>query len=177
MAERCHQYRSYQQKQIYLDQADRLSIILSEMTRHKDDAKAYQDKICALRKRLTKLQDEPPPETPKRNLEAPLFSAALKDRFIQGTSTDIATESEDEVQSSHKNHVQKFTVASVHEVRFNDNENVQVTSMEVTMNDEGASTSRESLLQDQKNESVSRVIPEVISIADNQKESSLTEAV
>ncbi|KAK2575538.1 hypothetical protein KPH14_011258 [Odynerus spinipes] len=88
MGERCHQYHALRQKTIYLDQAERLSILLSEYPRSKEDGKAYLDKIKCLRLR----QDVPKvdnvqPQTSKRTTgEEPLFAVRLKNRYAEDES-------------------------------------------------------------------------------------------
>ncbi|XP_020285540.1 uncharacterized protein LOC109855550 [Pseudomyrmex gracilis] len=106
MADYCHRYRAYSQKMVYLDQADRLSIILSEQNdRYIDDAKAYRDKIKALRKRekatnsTVRLQNELP-KTPKRNILGPIFAGNLKDRFTPHVAEVHVKPSKDEQSHS-----------------------------------------------------------------------------
>ena len=92
IAERCTQYRANQQKAVYLDQADRLSILLFEHQRYKDDARAYRDKIKVLRKKnATTRSPDDPPETPKRNQEAAIFVSSLKNRFARESPEQVPT--------------------------------------------------------------------------------------
>lgn len=95
IAERCNQYGADQQKTIYLDHADRLSIILFEYKRYKNDARAYRDKIKLLRRKSVSSwsKEDQPPETPKRNPETAIFVAPLRDRFAQETHDDASISS------------------------------------------------------------------------------------
>ncbi|XP_043499704.1 uncharacterized protein LOC122522578 [Polistes fuscatus] len=82
IGERFHQYRATQQKAVYLDQAERLSVILHEYPRYKKDAEAYRDKIRALRRRQDYSTTEDVPQTkPVRNTGEPIFTMPLKNRF------------------------------------------------------------------------------------------------
>lgn len=57
-------------------------MILSKYDSYKDDAKAYLDRLHALKRRVasTKPQSDPP-ETPIRNSDRSIFSASLNNRF------------------------------------------------------------------------------------------------
>ncbi|XP_011629957.1 uncharacterized protein LOC105422316 [Pogonomyrmex barbatus] len=172
MAECCHRYRAYQQKEVYLDQADRLSIILSEMTRYKDDAKAYRKMIYAVRmkpkmKSTTRSQNEPP-ETPKRNLE-PLFSGTLKDRFTRQFAEIMKRSKDEQPQSNHDHTVtNKVTTTAILEVQFTNDENVQASSANaITCEDEDFYISRKPISKDQSDNSASDTIQKVVSLADN----------
>lgn len=165
MAECCHRYRSYQQKVVYLDQADRLSIILSDLTRYKDDAKAYRDKIHALRKRAatnsTRLPNEPP-ETPKRNIE-PIFVGNLKDRFRL---------KDEQPQSSHE-YKEEYTDKITYEVRFKDEKNVEknIKTANATTSEGDSYTSRKPVSKNQSDdESTSDTIQRVVSLTDHLSE-------
>ncbi|KAL6423010.1 hypothetical protein ACFW04_010475 [Cataglyphis niger] len=165
MADCCHKYRSYQQKVVYLDQADRLSIILSDLTRYKDDAKAYRDKIHALRIKAatnsTRLPNEPP-ETPKRNIE-PIFVGNLKDRFRL---------KDEQPQSSH-DYMEEYTDKLTYEVRFKDEENMEknIQTTNATTSEEGSYTSRKPVLKNQSDdESTSDTIQRVVSLTDHLSE-------
>ncbi|XP_066599846.1 uncharacterized protein [Prorops nasuta] len=84
MADRCHQYRAGRQKSVYLDHAERLSILLSENANYKDEGRLYRERIEALRRKTlfaTQRSHDEPPETPKRNLGSAMFEVSLKDRF------------------------------------------------------------------------------------------------
>lgn len=178
MAERCHQYRAYQQKRVYLDQADRLSIILSDMARYKDDAKAYRNKIHAQRTKVTNSRSQgEPPETPKRNVEAPLFIGNLKDRFIRET-VDVLTESRDEQpQSSREHHKEKMMKAVDYEVRFKKELNAQAKSTKTKkLSSDTTSILRKPISRDESDGSASgSTTQRVVSLANNQNESFLTE--
>ncbi|XP_053975543.1 uncharacterized protein LOC128874647 isoform X2 [Hylaeus volcanicus] len=138
IAERYNKYADYQQKTLYLDHADRLSILLSEKPRHKSDARAYRDKIKVLRKKVanSKSKDDPP-ETPKRNLETAIFVAPLKERFakesLEKTSTPLETRAEKskkqsesidhghpKKQSESIDRAQTITQTTVHESHYQD---------------------------------------------------------
>ncbi|KAK1121971.1 hypothetical protein K0M31_009820 [Melipona bicolor] len=85
IAERCNQYQAYRQKKIYLDHADRLSILLFERKRYMEDAQAYRDKINVIRKKVAttlKSRDDPP-KTPDRNPENAIYVAPLNNRFMR----------------------------------------------------------------------------------------------
>lgn len=168
MAECCHRYRAYQQKEVYLNQADRLSIILSEMTRYKDDAKAYRNWIFTLRMKptmnsTTNSQNEPP-ETPKRNQE-PIFSGALKDRFTRQFA-EIMKSKDEQPQSSHEDHTNKVTKTTTSEIRLSNEGNAQA-DIANAITSEGPYTSRKSILKDQSDNSASGTIQKVVSLADN----------
>ncbi|XP_008545462.1 uncharacterized protein LOC103569766 [Microplitis demolitor] len=82
IAECCHKYRSLSQKTVYIEHSERLCMILSKYDSYKDDAKAYLDRLHALKRRVasTKPQSDPP-ETPIRNSDRSIFSASLNNRF------------------------------------------------------------------------------------------------
>lgn len=176
MAECCHRYRAYQQKGVYLDQADRLSIILSKMTRYKDDAKAYRKRIYDLRMKptmsSTRLQNEPP-ETPKRNVEA-IFSGALKDRFTQQFAEIMKLPKHEQPQSSHEDHTNEvITKTAAPEMRLTNEGNAQAdTASAITSEDEGPYTSRKPILKEQDDDSActSGAVQKVVSLADNLNE-------
>ncbi|KYQ55119.1 hypothetical protein ALC60_05971 [Trachymyrmex zeteki] len=173
MAECCHRYRAYQQKEVYLDQANRLSIILSEMTRYKDDAKAYRNKICALRMKpmnsTTRSQNEPP-ETPERN-QKPIFSCTLKDRFTRQFDEAMKLPKDEQPQSSHQNHTNKITKTITSEIELTNEGNAQAdTASAITSEDEGPYTSRKPISKDQGDDSTSKTIQKVVSLADNLNE-------
>lgn len=173
MAKCCHRYRSYQQKKVYLDQADRLSIILSEQIRYKDDAKAYRDEIHALRMRAatnsTRLPNEPP-ETPKRN-EDSIFVGSLKNRYSQQFAEQMVPMQPKgkQSQSSHE-HMSKITKAITHEIRFKDEKHAEksVKKVNAISSDEESYTRNES--KSQSDESTSDTIQTVISLADHLSE-------
>lgn len=179
MAECCHRYRAYQQKEVYLDQADRLSIILSEMTRYKDDAKAYRNKIYALRMKptmnsATRSQNEPP-ETPKRNLEQPIFSGTLKDRFTRQFAEIMKLPKDEQPQSSHEDHTNKVTKTITPEIGLTNEGSAQADTVSViTSEDEGPYTSRKLILKDQGDDSASGTIQKVVSLADNLNDTTYT---
>ncbi|XP_072754165.1 uncharacterized protein [Anoplolepis gracilipes] len=166
MAEYCHRYKSNQQKEVYLDQADRLSIILSDLTRYKDDAKAYRNKIHALRMRpatnSTRLPNKPP-ETPKRNVE-PIFSSTWNDRFTRQFAEQI-------VPMQHPKDEQ-VTKAIAHEVRFKDQKKAEknVKTANTTTSDEDSCTSKKAVLENQSDKSASDTIQKVVSLPDHLSE-------
>lgn len=182
MAERCHQYQDYQQKKVYLDQADRLSIILSELSRYTEDAKAYRDKIYALRmrKRNSRSQQHEAPETPKRNGEAPLFVGTLKDRFMRQPAVVAAQSREKQPQSSRENRRDKATKTTTCEVRFQNEEDKQEKTVKSAKPSEDNSNEITSILKnptpkDQSDESASGTVQKVVSLVGNKNESFLTE--
>ncbi|KAK0089369.1 hypothetical protein PV325_007714 [Microctonus aethiopoides] len=153
IAECCNKYGALNQKSIYIDQAERLSILLSEYGNHKDDVKAYLDKLQALRKRTVRIRSQiDVPETPKRNIDHPIFSSSLNDRYKNSTESlhtfvEITTPGEtseyaldeSEVykrisQSEQRKHV---SMAVVHEVesKSSDTES-QRNSDEITINND-----------------------------------------
>lgn len=169
MAECCHRYKSYQQVKVYLDQADRLSIILSDHPRYKDDAKAYRDKIQTLRMRAvsnsTRLPNEPP-ETPKRNVE-PTFSCTLKDRFTRPFAEQIVpTQSKDKSPQSDHECTNQITKTIIHEVQFKDEKNTEknVKTTNATTNNEDSYISRKSISKNQSDELASSTNQRVISL-------------
>ncbi|XP_019700732.1 uncharacterized protein LOC105191435 [Harpegnathos saltator] len=181
MAERCHQYQAYQQKKVYLDQADRLSIILSEVSRYTDDAKAYRDKIyiLKLKKTSSRSQQKDLPETPKRNGE-PLFVGTLKDRFIREAADVTVEPKEKQPQSSREDCKDKVAKSTFYEVRFENKDNTQVKPAKPAKSSEGKSSEITSILKnptprDQCDESASSTAQKVVSLADNQNDSFLTE--
>lgn len=157
-------------KDIYLDQASRLSIILSEMTRYKDDAKAYRKKIFDLRMKPTNLmarsQNEPP-ETPKRNQE-PIFSGTLKDRFTRQFAEIMKLPKNEPSQSSHEDHTNKITTAAAPETRVTNGQ--AGTASAIVSEDEGPYTPRKSILKDQSDDSASSTVQKVVSLTDNLNE-------
>lgn len=172
MAERCHQYRAYQQKKVYLDQADRLSIILTELARYKDDAVAYREKIQALRTRATggRSQNEPP-ATPKRNQEAPLFAGALKNRFTRQT-VDVVIESKNEGAESSGEDRRDGVARTV--TRLKKTGGARATAAKTS--DDGTSRiARKPVTRDRSDKSATGTIQKVVSLADDQNESFLTE--
>ncbi|XP_035736373.1 uncharacterized protein LOC118447931 isoform X1 [Vespa mandarinia] len=105
MGERFHQYRAIQQKMMYLDQADRLSILLCEHPRWKEDAKAYRDKIRVLRKRQDyKLAENVPQQKPIRNVEESIFAVPLKNRFTKESLEKLPPVANEAKQSDIKDH-------------------------------------------------------------------------
>lgn len=105
MGERFHQYRAIQQKMMYLDQADRLSILLSEYPRYKEDAKAYRDKIKTLRKRQDyKPGENVPQQKPMKNIEEPIFTMPLKNRFNKESLETLSPIANETMQSDNKDH-------------------------------------------------------------------------
>lgn len=105
MGERFHQYRAVQQKMMYLDQADRLSILLCEHPRWKEDAKAYRDKIKTLRKRQDyKLAENVPQQKPIRNVEEAIFAVPLKNRFTKESLENLPSVANETKQSDIKDH-------------------------------------------------------------------------
>lgn len=184
MAERCHQYQAYRQKTVYLDQADRLSIILSELSRYTDDAKAYRKKICDLRMKpmsSARTQQDEPPKIPKRNGEAAIFVTSLKDRFIR-KPVDVTVESpREQSQSNREDCTDKAAKTTTNEVRFEEKtkkvtENTQVKSVKPCDNksDEITCNLKNSTLKKKSNGSTSPA-NEKVSIVGNQNESFLTE--
>ncbi|XP_043597110.1 uncharacterized protein LOC122574072 [Bombus pyrosoma] len=88
IAERCNQYQAHRQKKMYLDHADRLSILLFERQRYTEDAIAYRDKIKDVRKKVA--VSEPgnqPPDTPERNPKKPIYVGSLNNRFTQESNS------------------------------------------------------------------------------------------
>lgn len=123
MAERCNQYCTDWQKIVYLDHADRLSILLFEHQRFKEDARAYRDKIKVLRRKNANLAlQEDRPETPKRNAESAIYVSPLKTRFVCEPSEEEPTVTSSETrngQSDRSNdHVEGITAAIVHEIKY-----------------------------------------------------------
>lgn len=157
-------------KGIYLDQANRLSIILSEMTRYKDDAKAYRKKIFDLRMKpmnLTSRSQNEPPETPKRNIQEPLFSGNLKDRFTRQFSEIMKLPKKEQSQSSHEDHTNKVMTTAAPEIRLTNKEKAQEdTASAIIKEDEGPYT-RKLILKDQGDDSASTTVQKVNSLTDN----------
>ncbi|XP_011693682.1 PREDICTED: uncharacterized protein LOC105453422 [Wasmannia auropunctata] len=172
MAECCHKYRAYQQKDVYLNQADRLSIILSEMIRYKDDAIAYRKKIHTLRMKptmnlATRSQNEPP-ETPKRNIVEPIFSGTMKDRFTRQFAEVVKLPKDEQPQSSHEDRTNTVAKTITPEIGLASEGNARVdTASAITSEDEGPYTSRKPISRDQGDDSASSAIEKVISLADN----------
>lgn len=172
MAKCCHKYKSYQQKKVYLDQADRLTIILSDLTRYKDDVKAYRDEISALRMKVTtnstRLTNEPP-ETPKRNLE-PIFISSLKDRYTRQFA-EVPMQLKDE--QSHSNHEYMDKKAIIHEVRFKDEKNANKEAKTIenaTTSNEDSYISRNPVSKNQRHELALNINQKVVSLADHLSE-------
>lgn len=140
IAERCNQYQAHRQKKIYLDHADRLSILLFERQRYAEDARAYRDKIKVIRKKVTtalKSSDDPP-KTPDRNPENAIYVAPLNDRFTR--EKDSSSRVHARIPKSNDNLPEKKTddrkniKAIVHERHYEDVEklNLDVASNNVT---------------------------------------------
>ncbi|XP_076242313.1 uncharacterized protein LOC143184161 [Calliopsis andreniformis] len=127
MAERCNQYRAHQQTTMYLDHADRLSILLFEHHRFKEDARAYRAKIKILRKKneSSRSQNERP-ETPKRNPETAIFVSAGKNRVMETATSSPETRNEQlqEASKERLDHIEHVTKAIVHEVQYEEPPNV-----------------------------------------------------
>lgn len=73
---------------MYLDHADRLSILLFERQRYTEDALAYRDKIKVIRKKVA--VSEPgnqPPDTPERNPKNAIYVGSLNNRFMQESNS------------------------------------------------------------------------------------------
>lgn len=175
MAKCCHRYRAYQQKEVYLDQADRLSIILSEMTRYKDDAKAYRKEIYALRMKpttnSTTRSPNDPPETPKRNIQEPIFSGTLKDRFTRQFAEIMKLPKDEQSQSSHEDHTKTITS----EIGLANKGSAQTdTANAITSEDEGPYTSRKPISKDQGDDLASNTIQKMVSLADNLNDKTYT---
>lgn len=149
---------------MYLDQAYRLSIILSDQPRHKEDAKAYHNKINVLRMKATvtstrlpdmRRMENEPPETPKRNLLEPIFVGALNDRFTRHNETLAPTEqqstSKEQSQSDREDLVDsKVPKAATHEI-FKQEKDAQAKTE--TQDDEDPYSSENSTLKDQNEKS------------------------
>ncbi|XP_043270893.1 uncharacterized protein [Venturia canescens] len=80
MAEYCHAYSAMPQKTAYIEQAERLSVLLSEHPSHKHVAKEHIEKICSLKRRVANARTHgAPPETPRRNPDMPIFTRPMND--------------------------------------------------------------------------------------------------
>ncbi|XP_012269305.2 uncharacterized protein LOC105693756 [Athalia rosae] len=85
MAERCYHYGSTKQKDVYLNQAERLTMILYEQANGKEDAKRYLDEIGALRQKLSRPKPQRnAPEIPRRN-DQPIISVPMNQHFADGS--------------------------------------------------------------------------------------------
>ncbi|XP_012142685.1 uncharacterized protein LOC105662709 isoform X1 [Megachile rotundata] len=145
IAERCNQYRAYRQKTVYLDHADRLSILLFEQQRFKEDARAYRDKIKVLRKKMGKSEPrDDVPVTPKRNAETAVYVASLKNRFVSESSeqiyssprtSDVEPRSDGEID-----HDRNVTTAVVHETRNRHSKERILTPITETITSNSATT-------------------------------------
>ncbi|XP_029169266.1 uncharacterized protein LOC114939195 [Nylanderia fulva] len=169
MAKYCHRYRSYQQKKVYLDQADRLTIILSDLTRCKDNVKTYRDDISALRMKVatnsTRLPNKPP-ETPKRN--EPIFIGSMKDRYTP-QCTEVPMQSKDEQSHSNHEHMDKITETVIHEVQFKDEKNANKeaeTITNATTSNEDSCISTSLVSKNQSHELALDINQKVVSLAD-----------
>lgn len=118
IADRCNEYGACRMKALYLDHADRLSVLLFEEPRYREHARSHRDKINVLRKKNPRSRSQNyGPETPKRNVEAAIYVASLKDRFVPesddptGTSTSSGTEED----------AKDTTAAVVHEEKSSNN--------------------------------------------------------
>ncbi|XP_015120946.1 uncharacterized protein LOC107043810 [Diachasma alloeum] len=90
VAECYHDYRAQPQKTMFVEHAERLSVLLSENSNHRGAARTYLDKLKALKRRVmsSKPQNEPP-ATPQRNSDRPISTALLKDCYeSQSISAD-----------------------------------------------------------------------------------------
>ncbi|XP_076645726.1 uncharacterized protein LOC143355097 [Halictus rubicundus] len=118
IADRCNQYGARQQKALYLDHAERLSMLLFEEPRYREHVRGLRDKINVLRKKnpRTRSQNEAP-ETPKRNVEAAVYVSSLKDRFARESDDPTATSASSGTEDDAKD----ITVAVVHEEQTSKN--------------------------------------------------------
>lgn len=185
MAEHCHNYGALSQKMAYVEQAERLSVLLSEHVSHKDDANTYLEKLYILKKRVVHLRSrDDPPKTPRRNLDRPVFTRPLNSRYqssnqipecqdecVQEKETREPKEYELESAKSSVYNVEgvlepnvdrSVTRAVIHEEDREDSESVELRSSKtVTIRD--------------KETTALNTTPRIVSLTDGQKESFLTE--
>lgn len=180
MAECCHKYRAHEQKKVYLDQADRLSTILSELSpsksRHKEDARAYHSKINALRMKVMvsstarlpdarRTPENEPPETPRRNVE-PIYVGNLKDRFKQ-RNDEMTFTPKDQPQADREELADnKVARAIVHEARFEGERSARAKTQAKDDEDPYSSESLAPRDQSEMSTSANR-IQTVVSLNDN----------
>ena len=184
MAECCHNYRALPEKISYVDQAERLSVLLSENSSYQNEAKRYLEKLYMLRNRIASSKSQSdPPETPKRNPDRPVFTTTLKNRYqwpenqarlSEASETSRADESNDYNTGSTGSSVYTLqplpgprsnllvTNVTIHEAAIENGDNVEIYhSGNSITSDQEATTPEKS--------------PHVVSLNENQKESFLTE--
>ncbi|KAG7188567.1 hypothetical protein KM043_008198 [Ampulex compressa] len=190
MGERCHQYAAYRQRDVFLNQAERLSVLLSEQPLYKEDGRIYRDKIKVLKRKITisKSSDEPP-KTPKRNPETPIFTASMNDRFSSDplkkpTASEQNSKSQSEEQKEKSPRIEKTVKATLHEVRFeNIHESKTATleeerpyaSNETASNQKQAGNDDSTMMREKVTEARPEKCQRVVSLVENEQDSFLTE--
>lgn len=139
IAECCIQYEAYRQKTIYLNQADRLSILLFEGENYRNDAKTYREKIKSLRTMNSKSRNEPssnPSNSSLRNSEKAIYVESLSDRFtsrpVRSTETKEKLSEKRSDQENSRTHVIK---AIIHERQYEELDKLNDKSKSVTINE------------------------------------------
>ncbi|XP_044012310.1 uncharacterized protein LOC122855190 [Aphidius gifuensis] len=91
IAEYHHNYKSMIQKNLYIEHAERLAVLLSENSIDKNDAKIHLDKIKIMKEKSTNTRLKiNAPKTPKRNSDQPIFVTTLKDRYKSMVESQIS---------------------------------------------------------------------------------------
>ncbi|OAD60934.1 hypothetical protein WN48_01001 [Eufriesea mexicana] len=120
IGERCIQYQADQQKAVYLDHADRLSILLFEHPCYRNDARAFRDRIKVLRKKtMVPNTRNDRSNTSTRKPETAIYVASLNDRF-----TDESAKKDDSLPETNKrpdpdvHRVEIMTKAIIHDRHY-----------------------------------------------------------
>lgn len=116
MAECCHVYGATPQKTAYIEQAERLSVLLFGHPSHMDVAKKHMEKLCSLRRRVANVRTQSePPKTPRRNPDMPIFTRPMNDpyqstEFQEESSTSSNSDRDWDEQTN-----RQITAAVIHE--------------------------------------------------------------
>ncbi|KAG8037357.1 hypothetical protein G9C98_005567 [Cotesia typhae] len=161
IAECCHKYKSYSQKTVYIEHSERLCVILSKYDNYKDDAKAYLDKLHALKRRTTNNKSQSdPPATPVRNSDRPIFSASLNERFQPSVESHtlvnlVPIKAENSNKAPYKLDAplvnrKRVTMAVVHEVESFSASSTEAVELQLVENSTNKDKSRIISLEDDK---------------------------
>lgn len=140
IAECCIQYKAYRQKTVYLNQADRLSILLFEDENYRSDAQTYREKIKSLRTTSSKQQYDPsnnPSDGSLRNSKKAIYVESLNNRFtsklVQRNSTETKQKLSEERSDRENNHTYSVK-AIIHERQYEEPDRLNEESNGVTIN-------------------------------------------
>lgn len=136
-------------------------MILSKYDNYKDDAKAYLDKLHALKRRTANNKSQSdPPATPVRNSDRPIFSASLNERFQPSveshTLVNLAPiKAENSNKAPYKLDTppvnrKRVTMAVVHEVESSSASSTEAVELQLVENPTKKDKSRIVSLEDDK---------------------------